>query len=216
MWALYFQVDTYIRAGLYAKLPALPYIPGKDAAGVVHSVGTNTKKFSVGDRVYIFGGVSGSYSQYSLCNAANVFHLPSTMTFEQGACLGTPAFTAYRALFEKAKSQPGETVFIHGASGAVGLAAIQLARAIGMRVVGTAGTNKGIQVCTTFELVRSYLFASYRCGYYACSFVVTLIHPFCPPTFHHILPLSFLLSAFFYLCLLMKLFLFLSLSHTPP
>lgn len=137
-------VDTYIRSGKYPKLPSLPYTPGKDGAGIVHSVGDNVTNVTVGDRVYIFGAQSGSYAQYTLCNSDNVFSLPGHVSYEKGACLGTPAFTAYRALFEKGKGKSGETVFIHGASGGVGLAAIQLAKASGLKVVGTAGTQSGL------------------------------------------------------------------------
>lgn len=138
-------VDTYIRSGVHPKLPNLPYIPGKDGAGVVHEVGSDVKDVKVGDRVYMFGSLSGSYAQYSLCNASHAFLLPDNVTFEKGACLGTPAFTAYRALFTKARAKPGDKVFIHGASGAVGLLAVQMARALDMEVVGTAGTETGVQ-----------------------------------------------------------------------
>lgn len=136
-------VDTYIREGAYGKLPSLPYIPGKDAAGIVTDVGSDVKEFKLGDRVYVYNCKSGSYAQHSLCIAANIFHLPQEIPFSQGACLGTPAFTAYRALFEKAKARPGDIVFVHGASGGVGLMTVQLAVAAGMRVVGTASTSEG-------------------------------------------------------------------------
>jgi NADPH2:quinone reductase len=114
---------------------------------------TNVK---VGDRVYIFGALSGSYAQYSLCNSSHVFHLPSHISFEKGACLGTPAFTAYRALFEKSKGKSGETVFIHGASGGVGFAAIQLAKSAGLSVVGTAGTQEGLDAIISAGASRAY------------------------------------------------------------
>ena len=138
-------MDTYIRSGKYPKLPSLPHTPGKDGAGIVSSVGSDVTEIKVGDRVFIFGAITGSYAQYTLCNASNVFKLPNHVSFEKGACLGTPAFTAYRALFAKAKAQSGETVFIHGASGGVGLAAIQLAQAAGLKVVGTASSVDGLE-----------------------------------------------------------------------
>lgn len=139
-------VDTYIRSGVYPKLPVLPYVPGKDAAGVVESIGKDVRNVGVGDRVYVFGAISGSYAQYALCSDENTFILPNNISFEKGACLGTPAFTAYRALFEKARGRPGELVFVHGASGGVGLMAVQMARASGMRVVGTSGSIEGMKV----------------------------------------------------------------------
>lgn len=139
-------VDTYIRSGVYPKLPDLPYIPGKDAAGVVSEVGSDVKDIKVGDRVYVFGALTGSYAQFTLCNSSNTFKLPGNVSYEEGACLGTPAFTAFRALYNKARGQPGDVVFVHGASGGVGLMAVQMARAGGMRVVGTASSHEGMQV----------------------------------------------------------------------
>jgi NADPH:quinone reductase len=139
-------VDTYIRSGQYKNLPILPYVPGKDGAGTVYRVGENVKSLKVGQRVYFLGSTSGSSAQYATCPAKYVFQLPQNLTFIQGACLGTPAFTAYRALFEKGHITPGERLFIHGASGGVGLVAIEMAKAIGIEVVGTAGTLDGIQV----------------------------------------------------------------------
>src|SRR5687767_15376852 len=78
-------VDTYIRAGTYAKKPPLPYTPGFDAAGIVESVGPDVKRFKAGDRVYISGNLSGAYAQKTLCAEESVFSLPDRLTFAQGA-----------------------------------------------------------------------------------------------------------------------------------
>ena len=137
-------VDTYIRAGTYAKKPALPYTPGFDAAGIVDSVGAEVKRFKPGDRVYINGNISGAYAQKTLCAETSVFPLPERLTFAQGAGVWVPYATALYALHEVAKARAGETVLIHGASGGVGSAAIQIARGIGMQVIGSAGTPKGL------------------------------------------------------------------------
>jgi NADPH2:quinone reductase len=136
-------VDTYIRAGAYARRPELPYTPGSDAAGVVEEVGEGVRGVKVGDRVYVAGSVSGTYAELALCDESEVHPLPERVTFEQGAGVFVPYATAYRALFQRARALPGETVFVHGASGGVGTAAVQLARAAGLRVVGTAGTEEG-------------------------------------------------------------------------
>jgi NADPH2:quinone reductase len=140
-------VDTYIRAGQYGALPPLPYTPGADGAGVVEAVGTGVHEFAQGDRVYIAGTVAGraygSYADKALCPIDQVHRLPARISFEQGAGITTPYVTAWRALFEKGHAQPGETVLIHGASGAVGTAAVQMAAAAGLRVFGTAGTERG-------------------------------------------------------------------------
>ena len=136
-------VDTYIRSGTHAVKPGLPYTPGLDAAGEVEAVGEGVGRVSVGQRVYVAGSLTGAYAELALCDESQCHALPERVTFAQGAGVFTPYVTAYRALFHRAKAQPGETVFVHGASGGVGTAAVQLARAAGLRVVGTAGTEEG-------------------------------------------------------------------------
>jgi NADPH2:quinone reductase len=143
-------VDTYIRSGNYALKPPLPYTPGNDGAGVVATVGADIKGFKPGDRVYIANDNTGLprtgiYADHALCQATQLHHLPATVSFEQGAAIGVPYGTAVYALFKRANARPGETVFIHGASGGVGIAAVQICRAHGMTVIGTAGTERGLQ-----------------------------------------------------------------------
>ena len=138
-------VETYIRAGAYALLPDLPYIPGGDAEGTIAELGAGVSGLSIGERVYVAAPVSsGSYAQMMCVSADAVHPLHDRVSFAQGAAVGVPYATAYRALFQKAEAKAGETVFVHGASGAVGIASVQLARAHGMRVVGSAGTERGM------------------------------------------------------------------------
>jgi NADPH2:quinone reductase len=139
-------VDTYIRSGLHAVKPALPFTPGLDAAGEVEAVGEGVTQLSVGQRVYVAVSLTGTYAELALCDESQCHPLPEQVTFAQGAGVNTPYATAYRALFQRAKALPGETVLVHGASGGVGTAAVQLARAAGLRVVGTAGTREGRQL----------------------------------------------------------------------
>ena len=136
-------VETYVRSGAYAMLPELPYTPGADGAGVIESVGGGFRRFSVGDRVYLAGSTSGSYAERSLCTEAQIYPLPDPFSFSQGAAVGIPYATAYRALFQRAQAGAGESVLVHGATGGVGLASVQLARAHGMTVIGTGGTSEG-------------------------------------------------------------------------
>ena len=136
-------VDTYIRTGAYAQKPTLPYTPGSDAAGVVESVGQGVTQVKAGDRVYIYRSLTGTYAEKALCTEAQVHPLPNKVTFAQGAAVGVPYVTAYRALHHKAHAQAGETVLVHGASGGVGIAAVQMGRAAGAPVIGTASTDKG-------------------------------------------------------------------------
>ncbi|MGE5212410.1 MAG: NADPH:quinone reductase [Nitrospirota bacterium] len=139
-------VETYIRAGKYARLPELPYTPGNDGAGVVEKVGADVSEFKAGDRVYTAGSISGTYAEFALCKKEQVHPLPANVSFAQGAAMGTPYATAYRGLFQRAVALPGETVLVHGASGGVGTAAVQLARAGGLRVFGTAGSDEGLKL----------------------------------------------------------------------
>jgi NADPH:quinone reductase len=136
-------VDTYIRSGVYPRKPSLPYTPGTDGAGTIESVGPGVTRFKSGDRAYIAGSLTGSYAEQSLCEERLVFPLPTHVSFAQGAAMHVPYATAFRALFHRAAAQGGETVLIHGASGGVGIAAVQLARVAGLHVVGTASSDRG-------------------------------------------------------------------------
>jgi NADPH2:quinone reductase len=139
-------VDAYIRSGAYARTPELPYTPGMDAGGTVEAVGENVRRFKVGDRVYTDASVTGTYAELALCEEASVHALPQQITFAQGASLGVPYVTAHRALFGRAQARAGETALVHGATGGVGVAAVQLARAAGLIVIGTGGTEEGRQL----------------------------------------------------------------------
>ncbi len=134
--------DTYVRSGMYERKPSLPYTPGTDAAGVIESVGQNVS-LGVGERVYISGTMSGAYAEQTLCHESDVHPLPQKLSFSQGAAINVPYATAYRALFQRAHALAGETVLVHGATGGVGLAAVQLAHAAGMKIVGTGGSSRG-------------------------------------------------------------------------
>jgi NADPH2:quinone reductase len=138
-------VETYVRAGAYSELPALPYTPGVDGAGV---------RTDTGERVYVTGSLSGTYAEYALCREDDVRPLPDTLSYAQGAALGTPYATAYRALFQRAGAKAGERVLVHGASGGVGLATVQLALAAGLAVAGTAGSEAGAELVAAQGAVR--------------------------------------------------------------
>jgi NADPH:quinone reductase len=136
-------VDTYLRGGKQGYAPELPLTPGMDGAGEVVEVGGGVADFSPGDRVYLARTLTGSYAELALCSAKQVFPLPDGVSFEEGACLGVPYGTAMRALVDRTQVRYGETVLVHGASGGVGTAAVQIAVALGARVAGTAGTDGG-------------------------------------------------------------------------
>ncbi len=139
-------VDTYLRSNTDNRGPKLPYTPGGDTGGVVEAVGSGVTSVKAGDRVYVGGTLSGAYAELSLCNEAQVHPLPGNASFAQGAGVNVPYATAYHALFHRAHGEAGESVLVHGASGGVGIAAVQLARARGMKVIGTAGTERGLRL----------------------------------------------------------------------
>lgn len=135
--------DTYMRAGTYPVKPALPYTPGSDAAGVVDAVGDGVKKFKPGDRVFTANTLTGAYADHALATEDQLHALPEKISYAQGSGVYVPYGTAYHALHHEAHARASETLLVHGASGGVGTAAVQMARAMGMTVFGTAGTPKG-------------------------------------------------------------------------
>jgi NADPH2:quinone reductase len=142
-------VDAYMHTGTYVRKPALPYTPGQDGAGEVVSVGADVKDVNAGDRVYICGvgntvAGAGTYAELALCTPSQLHPLPARVSFAQGAALGVPYCTAYRALFQRAHAKPGETVLVHGATGGVGIACVELAHAQGLTVIGSGGTDAGL------------------------------------------------------------------------
>ena len=135
-------VDTYIRSGTYARKPSLPYTPGTDVAGTVESVAAGVTRVRPGDRVYAHNAVGG-YADVALCDDWQVHALPARVSFAQGAAMGVPYATAWRALFIRGHARAGDVVLVHGGSGGVGTAAVQIARSHGMQVIATAGTADG-------------------------------------------------------------------------
>lgn len=142
--------DTYMLGGAYAIVPALPYTPGGDAAGIVSAVGDGVDNVGIGDRVFVGTALgfnmTGCYAEKVLRPATDVVALPDAIEFNAGAALGVPYATAHYGLFARGAAVAGETVFIHGASGAVGSAAIQLAKRAGMTVIGSAGSQRGLKL----------------------------------------------------------------------
>jgi NADPH2:quinone reductase len=136
-------VDTYIRSGTYAKLPPLPYTPGMDGAGVVQAAGSQVRGYRKGQRVYLSGSLSGTYAEECLCLPTHIHPLPPQVSFEEGACFGIPYATASYALFHRGGARKGQSVLIHGATGGVGIAAVQIARRAGLRVFATGGSETG-------------------------------------------------------------------------
>ena len=151
--------ESYTITGNYAyNVPDLPYTPGYDGSGVVEEIGENVTDLKIGDRVFVSAfdakRNTGTYAEKLVVDAKNVYPLPHNVSLNEGAALGIPAFTAYRALIQKAHIKAGETVLIHGASGAVGSIAVQIAKSVGAVVIGTSSTEKGR--ATILELGADY------------------------------------------------------------
>ena len=140
-------VETYQRAGTppYNNVE-FPWTPGSDGAGEIVAVGDEVTDWKIGDRVYVYAPRgNGTYAEMIACKSSQVHRLPDSVSFEQGAAIGVPYATAHRALFGKANAKAGEVVFIHGASGGVGTAAIQLANRAGLSVAGSASDEEFIE-----------------------------------------------------------------------
>ena len=142
--------EAYTITGTYGyNVPNLPYVPGYDATGIIEEVGSSVNHFKKGDRVFLSAFSAerntGTYAEKVVTDAKNVFRLPDNISFKEGAALGIPVFTAYKAIFLKANVRAGETVLVHGASGSVGSMAVQMAKAIGATVIGTSSTEEGRQ-----------------------------------------------------------------------
>lgn len=135
--------DAYMRSGNYARKPALPFTPGIDGAGTLEAIGSGVVRWKPGARIYLSGSVTGTYAEFALVAAANAHYLPEKISFSQGAGLHIPYATAYRALFQTGHARPNDWLLVHGASGGVGIASVQFASAAGIRVIGTAGTERG-------------------------------------------------------------------------
>lgn len=133
--------EAYVRSGNYGKLPDLPYIPGHDGAGEVVGVGKGVVRYAEGDRVYVSG--APTYAEFAVAPETAVWPLPDRLTYEQGAAIGVPFGTAYRAIHFVGCAKPGDWTLIHGASGAVGTAAMQIGAALGLNLVGTVGSEAG-------------------------------------------------------------------------
>jgi NADPH:quinone reductase len=137
--------DLLVIAGRYQTRPQLPFIPGKSAAGVVSAVGSAVTRFQIGDRVLAWVE-EGGYAE-TLAAPEDVCHcLPAAMPFVDAAALGLDYATAWFALRDRARHRPGEWVLVLGATGAVGFAAVQLAKALGARALAGIATPDKIDL----------------------------------------------------------------------
>ena len=137
--------DILMVQGKYQVRPPFPFSPGGEVAGIVRDVGRDVTAIKAGDRVFAMLGWGG-FATVALAPAAAVVRMPDAMTFEHGAAFGVVYQTSYFGLVYRANVQPGETVLVHAAAGGVGLAAVQIAKALGARVLATAGSAAKLEV----------------------------------------------------------------------
>lgn len=133
-------VDVLTALGRYQVKQDLPFVPGGELAGVVEAVGDGVGGLAAGDRV-IGGGFAGAWAEYALCPAGAVLKMPGAMTFEQGAMFRTNYATALHALRDRGEIRPGETLLVLGAAGGTGIAAIQIGKLLGARIIAAASTD---------------------------------------------------------------------------
>lgn len=132
--------DLLMTRGGYQLRPDLPFVPGMEAAGDIIEVGSDVTGFKPGDRVMAQLRLGG-FAEQAVMAATQIFPLPDALTYEEGAAWYVAATTAWHALHDKAKIQPGETLLVLGASGGVGMAAVQLGKHMGANVIGLASND---------------------------------------------------------------------------
>lgn len=144
-------IDTYIRAGIVQMPLPSPFIVGCDLAGTIEAIGPDAKRFKPGDRVWgsnqgLFGR-QGTFAQYAAVDESWLYPTPVDVPDEQAAAVALVSITAAEGLLHYAKLQAGETLFINGGSGGVGSMVVQMAKAIGAKVVTTAGSDAKVKKC---------------------------------------------------------------------
>jgi len=137
--------DILLVQGRYQVKPPFPFIPGGEIAGVVHDVGAGVSGFAPGDRV-LAAVPAGGYAERIALPASLAYRMPENLSFEEGAALPIVYPTSYAGLVYRAALQPGETLLVHAAAGGVGLAAVQIGKALGARVIATAGGQEKLHV----------------------------------------------------------------------
>jgi NADPH2:quinone reductase len=138
--------DILLIQGKYQVKPPRPFTPGSEVAGVVDVVGEGVTEFNAGDRVQAMA-VGGTFCEYSIAPAAKAFRIPDAMSFEEAAAMIVIYQTSYFALTHRTRIKPGEWLLVHAGAGGVGLSAIQIGKALGARVIATAGAEEKLQFC---------------------------------------------------------------------
>jgi len=147
--------DILMVQGKYQVRPPFPFAPGGEVAGIVRAVGEGVDQVKPGDRVFAMLGWGG-YATVAVAPADSVFRMPESMPFEHGAAFGVVYQTSYFGLVYRAQLRPGETLLVHAAAGGVGLAAVQIGRALGARVLATAGSAAKLAIACQHGADEAY------------------------------------------------------------
>jgi NADPH2:quinone reductase len=151
--------DVLMIQGLYQFQPELPFIPGGESAGIVSAVGDGVENISVGDRVFAMTGM-GAFSEKISAHNSSVVKIPDNMGFEAAAALPMTYGTSLYALKQRANLKAGETLLVLGAAGGVGLATVELGKAMGARVIAAASTNEKIDLCIQHGADEGFIYPS--------------------------------------------------------
>lgn len=155
-------IDTYIRSGVVAAELPSPYIVGSDIAGTIEAVGDQVDNLKPGDRVWAsnqgLAGRQGTFSEFACINADWLHATPDSVSDEEAAATALVGITSHIGLVHRARLRAGETLFINGGSGGIGSMVIQIAKAIGARVIATAGSDERVEKCRTLgaDLALNY------------------------------------------------------------
>lgn len=139
-------VDVLTAAGKYQVTPPLPFIPGSECAGVVEALGEGVSHLAVGDRV-MGSGFGGIFTEAGNFRASSFNRVPEALTLEEAAVFPPSYTTAFHALVDRGRLQPGETLLVLGAAGATGIATIQVGKSLGARVIASASTEEKRALC---------------------------------------------------------------------
>ena len=151
--------DVLMIQGLYQFQPELPFIPGGESAGIVSAVGDGVENISVGDRVFAMTGM-GAFSEKISAHNSSVVKIPDNMGFEAAAALPMTYGTSLYALKQRANLKAGETLLVLGAAGGVGLATVELGKAMGARVIAAASTNEKVDLCIQHGADEGFIYPS--------------------------------------------------------
>ncbi|CDG84094.1 NADPH:quinone oxidoreductase family protein [Janthinobacterium agaricidamnosum] len=151
--------DVLIIQGKYQFKPELPFIPGSEVAGVVRAVGDGVSAYQPGDRVIAFSAVGG-FAQQLAVPAQALMPMPPGMDFDTAAAITLTYGTSHHAVLDRAALKAGETMLVLGAAGGVGLAAIEIGKALGARVIAAASSDDKLAVCTAHGADATINYAS--------------------------------------------------------